>query len=774
MEERALRVLEFFPFLQTLKAYAATEVGQAVCLSLRPFREKEEIESLLQETVEASRVLEEEGNLPLPGTLEVRPLLPRARAEGACLLPEDLLAIRSTLGASSRVKRFLAKAPPRYPRLQGLGERLPEFEDLRESLQAAIGPRGEILDSASAELARLRREIQQARGRIRASLEALWGQENLRKIFQEQIITLRRDRYVLAVKAECKNALPGIIHDQSQSRATFFVEPLATVEENNDLNLLVQDEKEEERRILLELTAWIREESEAISRAVDLLGRLDLIFAKAQYARSARAAVPVLNEEGIWDLRRARHPLLDPGVTVPVHLLLQKGQSTLILTGANTGGKTVSLKTLGLLTLMAQCGIPIPAEEGSRVAVVQKIFADIGDEQSLQDNLSTFSAWIRTTARIVQEADAASLVLLDEVGGGTDPAEGAALAMALIDRLRAQGAKTAVTTHLHLLKAYGSLHPDVVNVSVEVDLETLRPTYRLIYGRPGESYALLMAEKYGMPPELLEQAKSYLGEGDRKVGELLAALERNQQEWENKIREAEGLKREAETDREQARALLLRAKAEKEERLEKARDESRQVIQEAREELRRLIWEFKAQGQSDVHGLDRAIREKESSLRQSFSKEEEGSETGKPARIFRLGLESDGTLPAPRRRNDRFGEKNRPGGREEQFFSGSVQYEVPAAARELKIVGFRVEEALPLVDKAIDEALLGGLRELQVIHGAGTGRLRKAVRDYLREHDFVENFGPGGPGRGGDGVTVVEVGPTARKGRPKMPRTVLE
>jgi DNA mismatch repair protein MutS2 len=346
--------------------------------------------------------------------------------------------------------------------------------------------------------------------------------------------------------------------------------------------------------------------------------------------------------------------------------------------------------------------------------------------------------------------------------------------MALIDRLRAQGAKTAVTTHLHLLKAYGSLHPDVVNVSVEVDLETLRPTYRLIYGRPGESYALLMAEKYGMPPELLEQAKSYLGEGDRKVGEFLAALERNQQEWENKIREAEGLKREAGTDREQACALLLRAKAEKEERLEKARDESREVIQEAREELRRLIWEFKAQGQSDVHGLDRAIREKESSLRQSFSKEEEGSETGKSARIFRLGLESDGTLPAPRRRNDRFGEKNRTGGREEQFFSGSVQYEVPAAARELKIVGFRVEEALPLVDKAIDEALLGGLRELQVIHGAGTGRLRKAVRDYLREHDFVENFGPGGPGRGGDGVTVVEVGPAARKGRPKMPRTVLE
>jgi len=774
MEERALRVLEFFPFLQILKTFAATGVGQNVCLSLRPFREKAEIERLLQETVEALRILEEEGTLPLPGALDVRPLLPRARAEGACLLPEDLLAIRSTLGASSRVKRFLEKAPPRCPRLQSLGERLPELEDLRESLHSALGPRGEILDSASAELARLRREIQQVRSRIRASLEALWGQENLRKIFQEQIITLRKDRYVLAVKAECKNALPGIIHDQSQSRATFFVEPLATVEANNDLNLLLQDEKEEERRILLELTAWVREESEAISRAVDLLGRLDLIFAKALYARAARAAVPVLNEEGAWDLRQARHPLLDPGQTVPIHLLLEKGQSTLILTGANTGGKTVSLKTLGLLTLMAQCGIPIPAEEGSRVAVVQKIFADIGDEQSLQDNLSTFSAWIRTTARVVREADAASLVLLDEVGGGTDPAEGAALTMALIDRLRARGAKTAVTTHLHLLKAYGSLHPDVVNVSVEVNPENLRPTYRLIYGRPGESYALLMAEKYGMPPELLEQAKSYLGEGDRKVGELLAALDQSQQEWENKIREAERLKQEAESDREKSRALLLRTKAENEERAEKARDESRQMIQEAREELRRLIREFKAQGRTDVHGLHQAIREKESRLRQSFSQLEEESGTGKSARILRLGLESGAKSPAFPGRKHRSGEKPQRGGREEKFLAAALQYEVPAAARELKIIGLRVEEALPLVEKAIDEALLGGLRELEVIHGAGTGRLRKAVRDYLREHDFVENFAPGGPGRGGDGVTVVEVGPSARKGRPKMPRTGSE
>jgi DNA mismatch repair protein MutS2 len=275
-----------------------------------------------------------------------------------------------------------------------------------------------------------------------------------------------------------------------------------------------------------------------------------------------------------------------------------------------------------------------------------------------------------------------------------------------------------------------------------------------------------------MPPDLLEQAKKYLGEGDRKVGELLAALERNQHDWEAKIRQAEDLRREAEAEREQARTLFLRAKSEREERAEKAWEESRVVIQEAREEIRRLIRDFKSQGRSDVHGLDRSIREKEAFLRQSFAKKEGEPEAGKPSRILRLSLEPEGNAPAPLKRNDRLGKKDRAEGREENFFTGSVQYEVPAAIRELKIIGLRVEEALPLVEKAIDEAFLGGLRELEVIHGAGTGRLRKAVRDYLRKHDFVENFGPGGPGRGGDGVTVVKIGPAARKGQHKTLRMV--
>jgi DNA mismatch repair protein MutS2 len=774
MEERALRVLEFFPFLQTLKAHALTEVGQGLCLSLLPSREKGEIESRLQEVVEASRFMEEEGDIPLQGTLEIRPLLPRARAEGACLLPEDFLSIRSTLSASSRVRHFLETAAPRYARIQSLGKEIPEFDELRERLQSTIGPRGDILDSATEDLSRIRREIQKIRRRIRESLESLWGQESLRKVFQEQIITLRQDRYVLAVKAEWKNALPGIIHDQSQSRATFFVEPLTTVAENNELNLLLQDEKEEERRILLDLTAQVRKESAAISRAVALLGRFDLIFAKAKYARTSKCTIPFLNEEGFWDLRNARHPLLDPRLTVPVHLLLGKGQSTLILTGANTGGKTVSLKTLGLLTLMAQCGIPIPADEGSQVALVQKIFADIGDEQSLQDNLSTFSAWIRTTAQIVKEADSASLVLLDEVGGGTDPAEGAALTMALIDGLRSRGAKTLVTTHLHLLKAYGAIHPDVVNVSVEINPDTFRPTYRLVYGRPGESHALLMAEKYGLPVELIERAKNYVGEGDRKMGELLAGLERTQHEFEKQLRESGDLQRKAEIDREAAHAVLLRAAAEKDKLLEGARVEARQMIQEAREELRRLIQEFKTRGRSDLHRLGQGIKEQEEKFQQFLGAGKEGSETDPSSRTHHGDLKRFGAFSSLLRAPERSGEKRKTGKKEELALAPLVQYEMPTPARELKIIGLRIEEAIPLVDKAIDEAFLGGLGELEVIHGAGTGRLRRAVRDHLREHRLVKTFSPGGPGRGGDGVTVVAIGSSVLPARQKMKRVVSQ
>jgi DNA mismatch repair protein MutS2 len=609
-------------------------------------------------------------------------------------------------------------------------------------------------------LRQIRKEISRIRARIRLALEALWEQENFRKIFQEQIITLRNERYVVAVRAEFKNTLPGIIHDQSQSKATYFIEPFSTVEENNELNLLLKDEKEEERRILLALTGAVREKSDQIAQAVGVLAGLDLVFAKAKWARALRGTIPLLNDEGHWYLGDARHPLLESKSAVPVDLRLANGQSTLIITGANTGGKTVALKTLGLLTLLAQSGIPIPASEGSEVAVFSKIFADIGDEQSLQDNLSTFSAWVLTISQIMKEADKSSLVLLDEVGGGTDPTEGAALAMALIDGLRAQGAKTVVTTHLHLLKAYGAIHPDVVNVSVEFNPETLRPTYRLLYGRPGESYALLMAEKLGIPHELVARANAYLGEGDRQAGELLQSLERTQREMEAKLQESQRMKQEAEIAREQAEEFLQRAQIEEKTILSQARKEAQELVRQAKEELRGLISEFKAKGRTDVHRLAQRIKAEEEKITPRVPQERlEGfpeNDKGVPQQGWGTGGKAGafGQLKGALGRKAGEGSKTPPAGH-----PGLIHYQIPSAARELKVIGLRVEEALPLVDRAIDEAFLGGLKELEVIHGAGTGRLRKAIREHLREHAFVKAFLPGGPGRGGDGVTVVEIGP---------------
>ena len=432
----------------------------------------------------------------------------------------------------------------------------------------------------------------------------------------------------------------------------------------------------------------------------------------------------------------------------------------MIITGANAGGKTVSLKTLGLLTLMAQCGIPIPAKEGSEIAVFGKIFADIGDEQSLQDNLSTFSAWVQTISKILEEADQSSLVLMDEVGGGTDPTEGAALAMALIDGLRARRAKIVVTTHLHLLKAYGVTQPDVINVSVEMNPDTLRPTYRLIYGRPGESYALLMAEKWGLPHDLAERANSYLGEGDRKVGKLLQSLERAQQELENERQDYERLNQEAESARKEAEVLFKQAQQEKESLLAQARQEAMLLVRDAKEDLRLLINEFKAKGRTDVHRLGQEIRDQEEKIRHFPRPRVSESFQDGPRRSAGQGGKTSEKIPA-------FGQHeelpplNAGKGNHAGSAAGArlIHYEIPSASRELKVIGLRVEEALPLVDKAIDEAFLSGLKELEVIHGAGTGRLRKMIREHLREHGCVKAFLPGGPGRGGDGVTVVEIGP---------------
>lgn len=745
MKEHTLRVLEFFQFLDLLKEYALSEVGRHNCLSLRPAHDIEEINILYQEIAEVMEILDTFGDLPLAGFCDLNPLLQASRAEGFILPPENFLKIKSTLGVAERVKILGQTFGSKYKHLQSWITRIPNLENLYHTLCSTFGDRGEILDSASAQLQYLRLEIINLRAKIRKKLESLWDQENLKNIFQEQILTIRNGRYVLAIKAEWKNSLPGIIHDQSQSGATFFIEPLSTVEENNELNLLLNKEKEEERRILKQLTDLIRENSNKISQTGQVLGYLDLLFAKGKYALATKSIIPFLNKEGDICLEKARHPFIPSSSVVPINLELRRGTSTLIISGANAGGKTVALKTLGLLTILAHCGIPLPAASGSRVAIFNHIFAEIGDEQSLQDNLSTFSAWVETIRQILQEADENSLVLMDEVGRGTDPNEGAALTMALLDELRARGTKTVVTTHLRLLKAYGSAYPDVVNVSVEFDVETHRPTYKLIYGRPGESYAFPMAQKYGLSSELVEKAQKYISEGERRISELIQNLEERERQTEAKCQEYERLKEEQKKLTQETKIILQQLKNEKKAILDKFCQDTQSLIETAREELRKIINDFKKSGRSDVHSLEKIIKNKEKEIKAALVAEEEDIPKNLSGQnIFQHSLDAA---------NEKKGISVE--GRKKVF----IDFQVPNAPREINLIGLTVEEALPLVDKAIDEAFLAGFKELTIIHGAGTGRLRRAIRQHLQSHTFVKSFLPGSSGQGGDGVTVIEIEP---------------
>lgn len=741
MKDHTLRVLEFFQFLNLLQEYALSEVGRINCLSLRPRQNIEEINILYREVAEVMEVLDTFGDLPLGGFYDINPLLQASRAEGFILSSENFLKIKSTLGVAEKVKNWGQTFGSKYKHLQKWITHIPSLNSLYHTFCSTFGERGEILDSASANLQYLRLEIINLRAKIRKKLESLWAQENLKNIFQEQILTIRNGRYVLAIKAEWKNSLPGIIHDQSQSGATFFVEPFSTVEENNELNLLLNEEKEEERRILKELTNLVRENSVQISQAGHVLGYLDLLFAKGKYALATKSIIPLLNKEGDLWVEKARHPFLPSSSVVPINLELKKGTSTLIISGANAGGKTVALKTLGLLTILAHCGIPIPAAPGSRVSIFNHIFAEIGDEQSLSDNLSTFSAWMQTICQILQEADENSLVLLDEVGRGTDPNEGAALTMALLDELRQRGTKAVVTTHLRLLKAYGSAYQDVVNVSVEFDIETHRPTYKLIYGRPGESYALPMAQKCGLPSELVEKAQKYIGEGERRISELLQNLEERERQTEAKCQEYERLREEQKKLNQETKIILQQLKDEKKAILTQFRQDTLLLIEAAREELRKIINDFKIKGRKDVHSLEKVIKGKEEEIKAILLAVEEDFPKAFGKEVFQH------TLDAPKEKKGlTLGEKR-----------VSINFHVPDALREINLIGLTVEEALPLVDKAIDEAFLAGLKELAIIHGAGTGRLRRAIRQHLQSHNFVKSFLPGSPGQGGDGVTVIEI-----------------
>jgi len=782
LQEKSARILEFDKIRQILAGFTASKPGEELAISLQPATVLEEVARAQKETTEA-RELWQTSRVPLDGIFDLRAAAEGAR-RGKVLSPEELLATGATLRAARLLRKSLGEeAEERAPVLSALAAGLTTFPQLEAALTKAIGPDGEVRDEASPVLRSLRRQAQTLQNSIRERLDALTRSGETQKYLQEALVTIRNGRYVLPVKQEFRQYIPGIVHDQSASGATLFIEPMAVVELNNKLRRVEAEIKEEIERILTELSRQVGEAAAGILANQEILARLDLAFAKARYRLSIGGAEPVLNTRGFIRLLQARHPLLE-GEVVPIDLELGGDFHVLIITGPNTGGKTVSLKTTGLLTLMAQAGLHIPASSGSEMAVFTGIYSDIGDEQSIEQSLSTFSSHMSNIVPIMEAAqDQNSLVLLDELGAGTDPAEGAALATAILKTLHSRGVRTVATTHYSELKIFAYNTPGVENASVDFDPRTLRPTYRLLTGVPGQSNAFVIAARLGLEKAIIEEAQQLVAPGTRNLEELLGQIAEE--------------KRELEAEREKtARLRLALEKKEKEytEKLGRFEGERASLLREAREEARNLIRETRREMENLLRRLREAAPEDQSEIANEARRQLAGrlAEIPEEAGLFVGGGSPGEILPGKTVRLPHLEQegvvlevKN---GQAQVQVEGGLRVWVPCAglaevsraperqgrgekggikrsavsksatiSSRLDLRGMNVEEALETVDKYLDEAFLAGLPSAVLIHGKGTGALRSAVTQFLSEHPQVKSYRLGGIGEGGLGVTVVEL-----------------
>jgi DNA mismatch repair protein MutS2 len=780
MDDRSLKFLEFYHLLDILKEYSTSPPGRKRCEALRPSKDLSLIQSRLTEVMELKEILEMEGEIPLRGLKDIEGVFDKLEIEGSVLDLRELLDLYYQMVLCKGLRRFFQKLEPlRAPHLREKISKLSYLKTLEKEILQAINTKGEILDRASPSLLELRLQLAEVREKAKGVLESLLHREALQPIFQEQFITLRNGRYVLLIKSDFKNRLEGIIHDQSQSRMTFFFEPLQAVGLNNEINILTGEEKEEEYRILAGLSDKAREERQNLRADFEILGELDLLFAMAKLSSRLKATSPRLNEEGRIEMREARNPLLwlqREDRVVPIHLRMGDDVRVLIVSGANAGGKTVALKTLGLLTLMIQSGLPIPVGEESQIAIFQDVFAMIGDEQNISENLSTFSSHLLRVNQILEKAGPRSLVLLDELGVGTHAQEGCVLAMGFLDRFRQKGASVVVTTHFDRLKAYGYLHPDVENVAVAFDEETLEPKYTLVYGASGLSNAFLIAEKLGISEKVLEAAHAHQDGGVEEIVRALEALERMKAEAEREKLQASKMKEEAELEGQRLKKILGTIKEKRLEIYSKAEEKARKAIQKVEEELKEWVRQRKEEKPHlRLHRRElQEIREKSFPSVKRKGGATAGLKVGERVRIE--SLRSDGILMSlvkPLNRAEVLTERARvkaplsevgqaAGGDEKKetriqedwpFFKGAE--EEPSS--ELNVIGLTVEDALPRVDRFIDQALLHGLEKVRIIHGVGSGRLRNAIGQFLDGHRAVKSFSSGETLKGGRGITIVEL-----------------
>lgn len=780
--ERTLKRLEFNKVLERLASHAQSELGKERINELIPSTDPVVIKRWQAETTEARNLLRLEPMAELSGWHDIRGAITRA-TRFALLSAEELFAVGETLATSRQIKKFFAEKVERYPLLAELAESLTNQAQLEKSILQAILPGGEIADDASPELLQIRRGITRSQNRIRERMESLIRSSENQKYLQDPIITIRNDRYVVPVKQEYRNQIPGIVHDQSASGATLFVEPMPVVEANNEVRQLIVAEKQEIQRILSELSSGVSAVAEDLSVALDALGQLDFIMSKARYSNKLNAWSPKIIEGARIDIRKGRHPLL-PGDAVPATISLGKDFQTLVITGPNTGGKTVTLKTVGLFVLMTQAGLHIPAEAGTEMGIFTRVYADIGDEQSIEQSLSTFSSHMTNLVGILANARTGSLVLLDELGAGTDPTEGAALARAILEKLHARGASTIATTHYSELKNYAYTTPDVENASVEFDVETLRPTYRLLIGRPGRSNAFEISARLGLQPEIVDLAKKFLTTEQVQVADLINKLELTQQAAEKDREEAETLRRESEKLKERYRQLEEQLRAKKETILEKAHEEANKMVRQARLEAEDTIKELRSKlAEENAKGREEAIQQARTKLQKVTNKVTEkvpirtatgeiprqvkpGEEVFIPKynqKAYVLGVSGDNVqvqvgimkMYVPIKELRRVQEAKVSTG---QTQVGQVMLDkAKSIGTSLDLRGMTGDEALLEIEKYLDDAFLAGLSSVILVHGKGTGALRAVVQRELKNHPRVKSFRLGEAGEGGAGATVVNL-----------------
>ncbi|MED1265213.1 endonuclease MutS2 [Bacillus mycoides] len=785
MLERTLRVLEYNKVKEQLLEHTASSLGRDKVKNLVPSTDFEEIVELQETTDEAAKVIRLKGHVPLGGISDIRSNIKRAKI-GSMLSPHELIEIASTMYGSRQMKRFIDDMIDNgveLPILETHVAQIVSLYDLEKKITNCIGDGGEVVDSASDKLRGIRNQIRTAESRIREKLENMTRSSNAQKMLSDAIVTIRNERYVIPVKQEYRGVYGGIVHDQSASGQTLFIEPQVIVELNNALQEARVKEKQEVERILMMLTEEVAVEADIVLSNVEVVANLDFIFAKALYAKRINATKPIVNNERYMDLKQARHPLIDPEIIVPNNIMLGKDFTTIVITGPNTGGKTVTLKTVGICVLMAQSGLHIPVMDESEICVFKNIFADIGDEQSIEQNLSTFSSHMVNIVDILEKADFESLVLFDELGAGTDPQEGAALAISILDEVCNRGARVVATTHYPELKAYGYNREQVINASVEFDVNTLSPTYKLLIGVPGRSNAFEISKRLGLSDRVIDRARNHISTDTNKIENMIAKLEESQKNAESERKEAEEHRKQSEKLHRELQRQIIEFNDERDEKLLKAQKEGEEKVEAAKQEAEGIIQELRQLRKAQLINVkDHELIEAKSRL-----------EGAAPELVKKQKVHVKNTAPKQQLRSGdevkvlTFGQKgqllekvsdtewsvqigilkmkvkesnmeyiNTPKQTEKKAVA-SVKGRDYHVSLELDLRGERYEDAMMRVEKYLDDAQLASYPRVSIIHGKGTGALRQGVQDYLKKHRGVKTYRYGDMGEGGLGVTVVEL-----------------